>query len=196
MIWSPGVNPSSSIHTELGCWTAPSTWGSEKSTAPQGHGTNRTASDSWDVCRDGRNSVPLGILGLCRMTLLFVHFCQFVQDSEHGRRRIIYPLTYRLCLVYKQQLYKLLRKLFVKNNNNSPRSPPVVSTFSPLENPLGPKTCQGRAGKGWERWWGRRSLEHALVPPVLLSSSHSWVLCIYIYYICIYFFDMCFSLDI
>lgn len=87
------------------------------------------------------------MLGLCRMTLLFVRFCQFVQDSERGRRGIIYPLTYRLCLVYKQRLYKLLRKLSVKNNNNSPCSPPVVSTFSPLENPLGRQILPG---KGWE----------------------------------------------
>lgn len=95
----------------------------------------------------GRNSVPLGMLGLCGMTLLFVRFCQFVQDSERGRCAIIYPLTYRLCLVYKQRLYKLLRKLSVKNNDNSPCSPPVVSTFSPLENPLGPQILPG---KGWE----------------------------------------------
>lgn len=122
----------------------------------------------------GRNDVPLGILGLCRMTLLFVRFCRFVQGSERGRRGIIYPLTYTLCLVYKQRLYKLLRKLSVKNNNNSPRSPPVVSTFSPLETLGDPKSCQGRAGKERGSCRGKGSLAHAIIPQAC-HSCHSWI---------------------
>lgn len=149
VIWSPGSHPSSSIpmtgigkiHNSITPWN--------KCNKPQSPGT-------W--AGGGRNDVPLGILGLCRMTLLFVRFCQFVQGSERGRRGIIYPLTYTLCLVYKQRLYKLLRKLSVKNNNNSPRSPPVVSTFSPLENPLGPQILPG---KGWEGAAGGRGAWNA-----------------------------------
>lgn len=134
----------------------------------------------WGV--GSRNGVPRGILGLCRLTLLFVRLCRFVHGSERGRRGIIiYPLTYRLCLIYTQRLYKLLRKLSMKNNNNSPRSPPVVSTFSPLENPLGPQILPGKGWEGAGRCRRKGTLEQPIIPPVLLSSCQNWILYIYIY---------------
>lgn len=105
------------------------------------------APDPQDVGRGWQEQCPNGNSWPLQNDTFICPLLSICTRLRARRRRIIYPLTYRLCLVYKQWLYKLLRKLSMKNNNNSPCSPPVVSTFGPLENPLGPQILPG---KGWE----------------------------------------------
>lgn len=105
------------------------------------------APDPQDVGRGWQEQCPTGNSWPLQNDTFICPFLSVCTRLRARRCGIIYPLTYRLCLVYKQWLYKLLRKLSMKNNNNSPCSPPVVSTFGPLENPLGPQILPG---KGWE----------------------------------------------